>query len=383
MKVTLVRTKEEFLRLAAEWQGLQERCPDATPFQTWEWNALWLKRFRGRKRLRVLLFRRERDNALCGIAPLYLDWHRGSPLLSLKWIGTGISDYLGLIALPEETEAVISAFYRYLSHTYRRWHIADLQQLPAHAPLLSMPPSLPLHYRQVELEPCPCLPLPETWEAVVAPLSKSFRKNLKYYDGLLRREFESVEFLLADESCLEAGMDALFDLHQRRWRSRWLPGVLGNPKVQKFHRELAQVFLERGWLRLHLLKIDGRIQSVLYCFSCHEKTYYYLGGFSPDLHKFSIGTLLNARAIQHAVEEGHKTFDFLRGDEEYKYRWKPEVPHNQQVLLTRSEFPARIAGRAGLAVHRVERYIERKAKAYAAKQGRKKEKPPTNNAPKP
>ncbi len=383
MKIVAVRTKEEFSRLAPEWQGLQARCPDITPFQTWEWNTTWVKRFLKRKQLRVLLFRREKDNALCGIAPLYLDWHRGSPLLSLKWLGTGISDYLGLISLPGEAEAVTNAFYHYLSHSYKRWHIADLQQLPPRSPLLASPPPPRLQSRQVELEPCPYLPLPETWEGFLAPLGKKLRSNLGYYDRLLRRTFENVEFLLADESHLKAGMDALFELHQQRWRSRWLPGVLGSPRVQAFHRELAEVFLERGWLRLHLLKLDGRVESALYCFTYHDKTYYYLGGFSPALHKFSIGTLLNARAIQQAIEEKHTVFDFLRGNEEYKYRWNPEVPFNQQLLLTRAEFPARIAGQAGLAVHQVERYLEHKAKAFAAKQGRKKEKTPSDKTPAP
>ena len=379
VRVVAVRTEEEFSRIAPEWQALQERCPDTTPFQTWEWNATWVKHFRRRKRLRVLLFRREADNALCGIAPLYIDWHRGSPILSLKWLGTGVSDYLGLLALPDEIEAVTNAFYHYLSHSYKHWHIADLQQLPPISTLVCLPPPTHLKSRKVELETCPYLTLPETWEELLAPLGKKLRSNIGYYDRLLKRTFTEVDFLLSEKSHLEAGMNALFDLHQQRWHARWLPGVLGNPRVQAFHRELAHIFLERGWLRLHLLKLDGHIQSVLYCFAYHGKTYYYLGGFSPALHKFSIGTLLNARAIQHAVEEGHTVFDFLRGNEEYKYRWKPEVQSNQQILLTRAEFPARIAGQAGLAVHQVERYLEHKAKAFAAKQGRKKEKPPSDN----
>ena len=140
MKVVTIRTHDEFMRIAAEWQSLQERCPDSTPFQTWEWNSLWVKHFHKRKQLRVLLFRCEKTNALCGIAPLYIDWHRGSPIKSLKWLGTGVSDYLGLIALPQEMEAVTHAFYHYLSHTYRHWHITDLQQLPPCASLVQIKP---------------------------------------------------------------------------------------------------------------------------------------------------------------------------------------------------------------------------------------------------
>ena len=49
--------------------------------------------------------------------------------------------------------------------------------------------------------------------------------------------------------------------------------------------------------------------------------HYYLSGYDPDLEKLSIGNILVAHAIEQAVRDGATTFDFLRGAEEYKYRW--------------------------------------------------------------
>ena len=116
-------------------------------------------------------------------------------------------------------------------------------------------------------------------------------------------------------------MTALFDLHQKRWNARWLPGVLGSARVQALSsRHRAGVSGERGWLRLHLLTIDGTIRAVLYCFAYGGRTFYYLGGFAPDMGKYSLGTLLTGRAIRQAIEEGCAEFDFLRGDEPYKYK---------------------------------------------------------------
>src|SRR5206468_3397596 len=120
---------------------------------------------------------------------------------------------------------------------------------------------------------------------------------------------------------LDAEMTAFFDLHARRWRSRWQPGVLFGRRIQQFHRAAARGLLEEGSLRLHALRLDGRTVASLYCFAQAGVGYYYLGGFDPDLARRSVGTLLTAHAMEEAVREGCREFDFLRGREPYKYRW--------------------------------------------------------------
>lgn len=232
------------------------------------------------------------------------------------------------------------------------------------------------------MEPCPYLALPPTWDALTQRLGKKMRSNLGYYERLLIKTFPDASYSLADTDTLEAGMTALFALHQSRWNARWLPGVLGTKQVQTFHREVAARFLAHGWLRLHLLTIEGTIRAALYCFCLRGHTYYYLGGFAPELGKFSPGTLLTAQAIQYAISEGCTEFDFLRGNEPYKYRWLPEERFNHRLLLLRSydglgglgELP----GRAGFALNRMERYIEHRAKQFAEHQGRKA--PPTGTS---
>ena len=52
-------------------------------------------------------------------------------------------------------------------------------------------------------------------------------------------------------------------------------------------------------------------------------TYFYQSGFDPAYSKLSPGTVMIAHAIRRAIEGGYTTFDFLRGDEAYKRRWKP------------------------------------------------------------
>jgi CelD/BcsL family acetyltransferase involved in cellulose biosynthesis len=391
VRIVEVREREGVARLQQEWRALQARCPAATPFQTWEWNEAWWRHFGARKRLRLLLFRAGRSShsghassggggELVGIAPLYSSFHLGTPLRRLAWMGTGPSDYLGPLALPEAAEEVAAALLAYLDRSLRGWDIADLQQLRPEAPLLAHA-ARPWSHRPAQaqvtlpMEPCPYLPLPETWEQFDRALSKKLRSNLGYYERLVQKTFPDTQTFLADADTLDTGMTALFDLHQRRWNARWLPGALGSKRVQAFHRDVAARFLERGWLRLHLMRVDGALRSALYCYAFGGRTYYYLGGFAPELAKFSLGTLLTAQAIRQAICEGSAEFDFLRGQEPYKYRWQPEERINARLLLLRSREKlgglGELPGRAGFALNRVERFVIHRAKAFAEHQGRK------------
>ena len=62
-------------------------------------------------------------------------------------------------------------------------------------------------------------------------------------------------------------------------------------------------------------------------------TYYYQAGFDPNNGSISPGTFLVAHTIRKAIEEGSKHFDFMRGDEPYKRRWKPQHVHRNLRLI--------------------------------------------------
>jgi CelD/BcsL family acetyltransferase involved in cellulose biosynthesis len=70
-----------------------------------------------------------------------------------------------------------------------------------------------------------------------------------------------------------------------------------------------------------VLRLDGRAIAALYAFATLDRTWFYLGGFDPRLEKRSPGTVAVGTAIERALSEGHRAFDFLRGAEPYKYWW--------------------------------------------------------------
>ncbi len=315
---------------------------------------------------------------MIGIAPLYTSRHLGTPLRRLAWVGTGSSDYLMPLALPDYEAQVCERLMSALETEITGWDMADLQHLRPDCPLLSTRrwTHRPAEYQSLlPIEPCPFVTLPSTWDEFAKRLGKKLRSNIGYYERLTQKTFAQVSITTADANTLHDGLIALFDLHQQRWNARWLPGVLGNKRVQAFHRDVAARFLANGWLRLHLLHLDGVCHAALYCFATGNRTYYYLGGFSPELAKYSLGTILTAHAIRTAISEGHSEFDFLRGNEPYKYKWLPKERINHRLLLLRprDNFGSLgvIPGKAGFALNRVERYVAHRVKLLTEQHGQK------------
>ncbi len=368
LEVIESRSSDVFAALEVEWKELLERCERATIYQTWEWNEAWWTVNGRSKRLRLLQIRDR--GRLIGIAPFYVSRHLGTPLRRLAFVGNGASDYMDLLAPDDRAAEVCAAIFKHLAAS-RHYDLADLQQLRPQAHLREHAERR-AHARNTAVrqqEPCPYVTLPATWDELTQRLGKKMRSNLSYYDRLLSKTFEDAEVRLVKPEELSEAMEALFDLHQKRWNAVLLPGVLGGARVQAFQKLVARRMLESGWLRLHVIRVGGKIVSALYCFRFRDHYYYYLGGFAPELSKYSLGTILTAHAIRQAITEGCTEFDFLRGNESYKYRWLPEVRTNARLLISHR---SSVRSHAMLRLNRFENYVEQKAKAFAAKRQKKK-----------
>jgi len=338
VQVADVRRAAGLAALEPEWQRLASVCRTATVFQTWEWNAAWWRHF-GRtpgRRLRLVTFR-DHDGTLVGLAPLMTSFWYGTALRRLSFLGTGTSDYLDVVAAPGREEAVSDGLYAYLEHV-GGWQIADFQQLREGGCFRARrpPEGVALASFDVPGEACPYLALPFAWDMLLQGLGKKTRTNIGYYDRALHKVYAVEVAPVTDEAELDDELTRLFELHQRRWNQRWLPGVFGGGRVQAFHRDVARRLLGQGWLRLFSLRLDGLTQASLYCFAYGDRLCYYQGGFEPTLARLSLGTVLTARAIQSAIGEGRQVFDFLRGDEPYKAKWTGAARINARRIITRT-----------------------------------------------
>ena len=67
--------------------------------------------------------------------------------------------------------------------------------------------------------------------------------------------------------------------------------------------------------------LNDKIIAVMYGFEQSNCFFSYIGGFDPDLAKYSPGSIILLYIIEDCINRGISEFDFLRGAESYKYLW--------------------------------------------------------------
>jgi len=73
--------------------------------------------------------------------------------------------------------------------------------------------------------------------------------------------------------------------------------------------------------RLFLLQVGGKAVGALYGFSVGKTFSFYQMGMDPAWQRLSVGPVMMGCTIEEAIRTGHGRFDFLCGDETYKFQW--------------------------------------------------------------
>jgi len=99
-----------------------------------------------------------------------------------------------------------------------------------------------------------------------------------------------------------------------------------------FFKELIDAFDRNGWLRLRALYSDGKPVSIILAFALKGRVFLYNMGFDPAYRHISPGIMAVALDIHSAISEGYEYYDFLRGDEDYKYRFGARERHTVRLM---------------------------------------------------
>jgi CelD/BcsL family acetyltransferase involved in cellulose biosynthesis len=311
LQVEILRNWQAAQEILPEWSELWNRCPEATPFQRPEWLYSWMRVFVPSKPL-ILLFRT--SQILVGLAPLLI--YQSGPDQAVGLMGGGISDYLDVLIVPPFGDEVLLEMWRVIG-CESGWNLLDFSDLPPHSPVLRAPfPGKLVQPHDV----CPALKLPARRDDFRSTIPGRQARNLRNAASRLARAGGG-QIEIASRENLEPSLQAMFQLHHRRWSMVGEDGVLGDAKVQQFHRLAAPKLLEAGVLRLYSLIHQQRRIATLYAFWAAHEVYCYLQAFDPEFGFLSPGTQILGAVLEDAIAQQKTNADFLRGREAYKYNW--------------------------------------------------------------
>ena len=327
--IELEEKKENELEdLKAEWEGLLEGCPDATPFQFPQWIIPWWRNFGGSV-FKMPVMRCE--GKLAGLVPLFI-YKTETGKKKLCFTGTGISDYLDLVAVSGKRKEVTGVFVKYLLKIAEQWDEIDLQDIPEGSPLLRAEFPESLCFEKSRWSVCPYLDLPESSKSLEYRIPKKLRNNIRSASkGLLQLNEYRME--KAESGNVGLFLGELFRLHGKRWESRNQSGVLNSSQLRDFYLQSAPELLASGLLRLYTLRCGDSAVACYYVLVHAEKAYAYLGGFDPAFAQYCPGSLALFNVISDSIDNGITVFDFMRGAEAYKYYWRPAEKYNYRIRV--------------------------------------------------
>jgi CelD/BcsL family acetyltransferase involved in cellulose biosynthesis len=287
-----------------DWGRLAEASGNV--FATPEWLTPWYRHFGADQEQRTYTV--HEDGRLIALLPLVL-WRPARPRV-LRFAGYGPSDQMGPICAPADRAAAAAGLERALAEG--GWDVLLAERLPRGLPLQ--------RGRVLQSEASPVLPIEGSWDEYLAGKSSNFRQQVRRRERKLAKERE-LDYRLADDAArLDEDLETLFRLHDARWSAEG-SGALQDQRRAAFHREFARAALERGWLRLWLMELDGRVAAAWYGLRFAQRELYYQAGRDPDFEREAVGFVMLAHSIRAAFEDGMLEYDFLRGGEEYKDRF--------------------------------------------------------------
>ena len=308
---------------AMTWNALVEQSITDTPFSRYEYSSQWWRTLGGGewKSAELVLVSATENDQLIGIAPLFITEYEGQQVLML--VGSiEISDYLDLIVRADDLPRFLSGLLDFLSSSASNWSGLDWYNLSDASPTLAA--------LKVESEkrgwscheevyrPTPRIPLNGSFEEYLARIDKKQRHEIR---RKMRRAAESdlnVRFVIIDKNAdIEAEMNAFFQLMtQEPSKANFL-----TPLMREQMAVTIRTAFEQGYLWLAFLEIAGVKVAASLNFDYKNKLWGYNSGVSREHMELSPGWVLLAHTIQWCCENRRYEFDFMRGDEEYKYRF--------------------------------------------------------------
>jgi CelD/BcsL family acetyltransferase involved in cellulose biosynthesis len=344
LRLHVVADEPALAELREEWAALLEASGTSTPFLSWEWLYTWWRHFGGGGQPHVVAVRA--GGALVALAPWFVEPQALAALRlmpTLRWLGAGDvgSDYLDVVLRPG---FVPEALAEVTDHLAQQSLALDLAGLPMGSHARELAGGLAQRGWTVSRRSsatCPFIRLAgRSWDEYLGMLGSEHRYNFKRRLRRLQQDHGMRFERVATESDRRAALDALVKLHNSRWAVRGGSTAFHSPQLVAFHHDVSALALSRGWLRLYVLWVDDAPAAALYGFAYGGRFHFYQAGFDVGLSRLSVGLVTMGLAIREAFAEGLGEYDFLHGDEPYKFLWARETRDIERLEL----YPPQLRG---------------------------------------
>ena len=297
------------------------------PFRTADWLIPWFENIGKGHSPAVVTVRR--DGRLVGGLPLYRIG--GGRTWATMGDGNACTDYTSVLACPDEAPAIGEAIGTFLARTATRsgdagWDTLRIDGVVGDDPAMT---SLMRGLRDAGagVHASSRLstwrrPAEADWEAHLKRHSKTRRRKMRRMSERFDGDGEFGRVIADGDDQIRWALDAVIDLHQRRWVGDGEAGSFANPDFRNFVIASTLRMGRSGRLRLVVMTRDGEpIGGDLTFVGDDRVLYCYSAGYDPDHADAEPGRVLMVDMFRAMYGEGYAAVDFMRGDETYKQEY--------------------------------------------------------------
>ena len=330
MHIDIIENSPSLARLEDNWNAVYDADDEAQIYLSWQWLSGWLSCIPGPWFILAAKARDAADLPYVGFFPLRLQTtiEKSDVFGDVRMAGNFGADYTGLICKPEAEHKVIPAFARAIRQmNWAHLHLDNVRISERRWRLLTACfPKASFHATKVDKiiktdgvdnSLCPYATLPNDWNSYLDALSTNTRQKIR---RLLKQIEASSEYRItvATPETFDRNLKTLLGFWDAKWRARKgdrmdsLIRSNGAMLTRSFHSGL--VYLPTFWHG------ERPVAALATLVEPRRRTFsFYMTGRDETFEGPPAGMILHAHSIRHAIAHGFVEYDFLRGNESYKY----------------------------------------------------------------
>jgi CelD/BcsL family acetyltransferase involved in cellulose biosynthesis len=163
--------------------------------------------------------------------------------------------------------------------------------------------------KQVEHDAAAVMELPSSSDVWLSGLAKKERHEI-------RRKRRRLGETLGTPAIERMGVEAVGQFCEMHRTSAGDKGAFMTSEMEAYFEDLVSA----ADATIHGLMCDGVMRAAAFGFETDDGYFYYNSAYDIDASGSSPGIVLVASMIEAQIERGAKVFDFLKGDQPYKFR---------------------------------------------------------------
>jgi CelD/BcsL family acetyltransferase involved in cellulose biosynthesis len=334
-----INSLPEFDILTTPWNSLLDVSASHVPFLRHEYLMAWWQTLGGGEwsRAELNIIMGSENDKLIGIAPLFSTSEKGGEP-GLWFIGSiEVSDYLDILTRPEDTGRFCEGLLRHLATdqatSWEKLNLCNiLDDSPSLQAFISAARDIGWNAHEETMQHSPYIPLSGDFDGYLASIDKKQRHEIRR--KLRRLDTSGVSYrwyVTNEEDKLPDDIESFLSLMAfDEQKADFLDALM-----RTHMHNVTRCAFQADCLQLKFLEIEGVKVAGSLSFDYLDRLWLYNSGINPAYAEYSPGWIMLAELIRWACEHHYNELDFMRGNEEYKYRFGARDRFVKRLLITR------------------------------------------------